>query len=72
MVTRRRRSGFRILLALYCGAVFFFLVAPLFVVFPISFSSARYLTFPPPGFSWQWYQSYINDPAWIQNHQQSQ
>ncbi len=66
MVNRRRRSGFRILLAIYCGFVFFFLVAPLFVVFPISFSAARYLTFPPPGFSWQWYLSYINDPAWIQ------
>ncbi|QPC42532.1 ABC transporter permease [Kaustia mangrovi] len=68
MVTPRRgrRSGFRIALAIYCSAVFFFLVAPLFVVFPISFSAAKYLTFPPPGFSLQWYESYLNDPAWIQ------
>lgn len=63
---RSRRSGFRSLLGLYCALVFVFLIAPLFVVFPISFSAARYLTFPPPGFSWQWYESYLNDPAWIQ------
>lgn len=63
---RRPRSLFRSLLAIYCAVVFFFLLAPLFVVFPISVSSARYLTFPPPGFSLQWYESYLNDPAWIQ------
>lgn len=68
MVSRRRRprNGFRVALTVYCSIVFFFLVAPLFIVFPISFSSARYLTFPPPGFSWQWYEAYLNDPAWIQ------
>ncbi len=65
---RRPRAGrgFRRLLAIYCAVVFVFLMAPLFIVFPISFSAARYLTFPPPGFSWQWYESYLNDPAWIQ------
>lgn len=67
MVERRapRSSAFRIALGAYCGLVFFFLMAPLFIVFPISFSAARYLTFPPPGFSLQWYESYLNDPAWI-------
>jgi putative spermidine/putrescine transport system permease protein len=45
--------------------VFFFLMLPIFIVFPISFSSARYLRFPPPGFSLKWYQAYINDPAWM-------
>lgn len=62
----RGSNGFRIALTVYCSIVFFFLISPLFVVFPISFSAARYLTFPPPGFSWQWYESYLNDPAWIQ------
>jgi putative spermidine/putrescine transport system permease protein len=42
-----------------------FLVAPMFIVLIISFSSAPFLTFPPPGFSLQWYRKLFNDPAWI-------
>ena len=45
--------------------IYFFLMLPLLVVFPISVSSASYLQFPPPGFSWQWYQRYLDDPSWI-------
>lgn len=55
----------RALVYAWSGIVFTFLMLPLFIVFPISFSSARYLKFPPPGFSWKWYQAYINDPAWM-------
>ena len=40
-------------------------MAPLIVVFPISFSSSSYLQFPPPGWSLRWYEAYVNDPAWI-------
>lgn len=53
------------LLNIYCGIVFFFLMLPLLVVFPLSFSSAKYLKFPPPGFSWRWYERYLDTPAWI-------
>jgi putative spermidine/putrescine transport system permease protein len=38
---------------------------PLFIVFPISFSSASYLQFPPPGWSLRWYAAYVNDPVWL-------
>lgn len=55
----------RIALRLFCGLVFFFLLVPLLIVFPLSFSSAPFLQFPPPGFSWQWYERYLNDPVWI-------
>jgi putative spermidine/putrescine transport system permease protein len=55
----------RVLLYVWSGIVFFFLMLPIFIVFPISFSSARYLRFPPPGLSLKWYQAYINDPAWM-------
>lgn len=48
-----------------CGVVFFFLLLPLLIVFPLSFSSAQFLQFPPPGFSWQWYERYLQDPVWI-------
>ncbi|MFT4002240.1 MAG: ABC transporter permease subunit [Rhizobium sp.] len=43
-----------------------FLVLPTFVLVPLSFSSARYLTFPPPGYSLQWYESYLQNPVWIE------
>ena len=45
--------------------IYFFLMLPLLVVFPISLSSAPYMQFPPPGFSWQWYERYLDDPQWI-------
>lgn len=63
---RRRASPGRIALGLVAGLVFTFLMLPLLVVFPISVSSASYLQFPPPGFSWQWYERYLSDEIWIE------
>jgi putative spermidine/putrescine transport system permease protein len=53
------------LLWAYAIAVFAFLVVPLLVVVPVSFSSGMYLQFPPPGFSLRWYDDYFGDPQWI-------
>jgi len=50
---------------LVCGLIFAFLIAPLFVVIPISFSSARYLQFPPTGFSLQWYENFFGSDEWL-------
>jgi putative spermidine/putrescine transport system permease protein len=47
------------------AVVLFFLVFPVFVVAPVSFSSAKYLQFPPPGWSLQWYQNYFERPGWV-------
>ena len=49
-----------------CTAIYIFLMLPLVVVFPISLSSAPYMQFPPPGFSTQWYERYLDDPQWIE------
>jgi putative spermidine/putrescine transport system permease protein len=65
---RRQRHGggaSRAVLVAFCALVFVFLMLPLVIIFPISFSSAAYLRFPPPGFSWQWYLNYLGDPSWI-------
>ena len=62
---RRRLSLGRAALVLACALIFLFLVAPLLIVIPVSFSSARYLVFPPPGFSLQWYQSYFGHGNWL-------
>jgi putative spermidine/putrescine transport system permease protein len=43
-----------------------FLVLPILIVVPMSFSSAGTLQFPPPGFSLRWYQSFFSDPQWIE------
>jgi putative spermidine/putrescine transport system permease protein len=45
--------------------VLFYLVAPVLIVIPLSFSSAQYLTFPPPGFSLRWYETFFTNSAWI-------
>jgi putative spermidine/putrescine transport system permease protein len=42
-----------------------YLVFPIFVIVPVSFSSAVFLKFPPPGFSLQWYAKYFGRAAWI-------
>lgn len=53
------------LLYVACGLVFLFLILPIFIVIPISFSSATYLQFPPPGFSLKWYYNYFSSRTWI-------
>lgn len=51
--------------ALVCLVVAIYLLAPLIVVLIISFSSASFLRFPPPGYSWRWYVNLLSDPAWL-------
>ncbi|MFQ5984525.1 MAG: ABC transporter permease [Alphaproteobacteria bacterium] len=52
-------------LRVFCVLVFVFLVAPVFVIWPMSFSSAQFLEFPPPGLSLQWYDEYFHDVDWL-------
>lgn len=54
-----------VILWLVTGLVLLYLVFPVFVVAPVSFSSAKYLQFPPPGWSLQWYENYFNRPGWV-------
>jgi len=51
-------------LALVAAAIGFFLLVPTLIVVPLSFSSARFLEFPPPGFSVEWYENFANSPNW--------
>jgi putative spermidine/putrescine transport system permease protein len=61
----RRPSLAWIVLCIITGLVLFYLVFPIFVVIPVSFSSAQYLEFPPPGFSLQWYEKYFDRRDWV-------
>lgn len=42
-----------------------FIVAPLLIVVPMSFSNARSLQFPPPGYWLGYYQAYFTDMRWL-------
>lgn len=42
-----------------------FLLAPMLVVVGVAFSSAPYLTFPPPGYSLRWFATFWQDPQWL-------
>lgn len=53
-----------ILLGLFGSLVLLFLVLPILVVFPLSFSSGSYLSFPPPGFSTRWYLAFFDSEDW--------
>jgi len=51
---------------LLCVAILIFLMLPTVLIVPMSFSRTSYLTFPPSGFSLEWYRLYFGDPAWIE------
>jgi putative spermidine/putrescine transport system permease protein len=55
----------------YAIAVLFFLLAPLFVIIPLSFNAEPYFSFTPKmlaldpeGFSLRWYRDIIDNPQW--------
>jgi ABC-type spermidine/putrescine transport system permease subunit II len=41
-----------------------FLIVPVLLIVPMSFSSGRYLEFPPPGWSLRWYQIFWESLDW--------
>jgi putative spermidine/putrescine transport system permease protein len=55
----------RWILYIFVGLVILYLIFPILVVIPLSFSSARYLSFPPPGFSTQWYHKFFSRSDWV-------
>lgn len=59
-------SPARMTLIAACSLVLGFLILPVLIIVPISFSGARFLTFPPPSLSLRWYQQYFSNPAWMQ------
>ena len=64
MIRSRRTGVGQVLLCVVCCLVFSFLVFPIFIVIPMSFSSSAYLQFPPSGFSLQWYQRFFSSYEW--------
>ncbi len=68
--TQRVEAGFN---RFYAIGVLAFLLAPLFVIVPLSFNAEPYfsftdkmLTLNPDGFSLRWYRDIINNPQWLE------
>ncbi len=62
----------------YCGLVFVFLIAPLLVIFPLSFNAEPYFTFTkamlafdPEAFSLRWYNDIIDNRQWLESAKNS-
>lgn len=60
-------NGWTALRRTICAFVIVYTLSPIIIIAILSFSSAQYLTFPPPGFSPQWYERFMSDPAWVQS-----
>lgn len=55
------RTGLGILAVL----IGLYLISPILVIVPMSFSEDAFLSFPPKGFTLKWYENLINDASWI-------
>lgn len=58
------RQPHRVALAMFGVATVTFLIAPGLFIIPMSFTSAKILSFPPEGFSTRWYEKMVTDPQW--------
>ena len=56
----------RIVFIAFCALVLLYLILPILIIVPMSFSSTRFLTFPPPSLSLRWYHDYVGSSAWMQ------
>jgi putative spermidine/putrescine transport system permease protein len=52
-------------LFLFVAAVITFLIVPIAVVIPVSFSDSKYLQFPPVAYSLRWYENFWHSPDWL-------
>src|SRR5215469_16424996 len=62
---RAQRSGPGYGVKILAALVLLYLVFPILVVIPLSFSAATYLSFPPPGFSLRWYENFLGRADWL-------
>lgn len=61
LITRLAGIG----LALFCGAVLLFLIAPVVAIVPLSFNSEPYLSYPLAGLSLRWYKTFFASSQWL-------
>ncbi|MDQ0470002.1 ABC transporter permease subunit [Labrys wisconsinensis] len=59
------RFGARLVEPAYLGVISVFILLPLVVLIPVSFSAADVLIFPPPGYSTRWFETILGSQEWI-------
>jgi putative spermidine/putrescine transport system permease protein len=52
-------------LAVMTSIILAFLVAPILIIVPLSFSSGSFFYYPLPGFSLRWYQDFFSSSFWL-------
>jgi putative spermidine/putrescine transport system permease protein len=55
----------RVALAVIATLVLAFLMAPIVIIVPLSFSSGSFFYYPLPGFSLRWYQDFFTSSFWL-------
>lgn len=60
----RKFTPFEVFLWLFTIAIIIFLVAPLIIVIPVSFTPGTVPRFPPEGLSLRWYDDFFSDRRW--------
>lgn len=63
-MTESWRQPRRLLMGALGALTVFYLLAPTLVIIPMSFTGAQILSFPPEGFSLQWYTRMFTDRQW--------
>lgn len=61
----RAQYAVRIGLWTFAGLVLVFLMAPILVIVPLSFSAGSFLHFPLPGLSLRWYVDFFTSDLWL-------
>lgn len=59
------KTGNARLLPIAAWLIVAFLVFPTLLVIPLGFTSSQFLEFPPPGYSFRWFETYFSSPLWI-------
>lgn len=54
-----------VLLYFLSALILLFLILPVLVVIPMSFTESTLLKFPPEGFSFQWYEEFFGNEKWL-------
>jgi putative spermidine/putrescine transport system permease protein len=63
--------GTKLMLWTCVGIVVLFLIAPIAIVIPVSFSPQRILEFPPPEWSLRWYEEFLSSGGWMRSLRRS-